>query len=96
MTQPVTAPGPLELVSMLEELSGLALQISRRSDELQMSSQSDPSWDSASVCALLPVALSNAQNCLSVLQFLVDQTPVSSPYVFPLHQNRRFLIDFFS
>ena len=81
MTQLVTAPGSVELASKLEELSGLASQIVRCSDKLQTVSQSDFSGNSASVCTLLPVVLSSAQNCLSVLQFIIGQTSISPLYV---------------
>jgi len=82
MSQPVTTPGSSELVSKLEELSRLASQIVRFSDELQAVSKSDFLVGGASVCALLPFALSNAQSCLSLLQ-LISQTPVSPPYCPP-------------
>jgi hypothetical protein len=95
MTQPVTTPDSVELASKLEELSGLASQIVRCSDELQTVSQSDSPGNSASVCGLLPVALSTAQNCLSVLQYIVGQTSISLPYVLCC-QNRHFLAEFFS
>ena len=79
MSQLVTIPNSFELASKLEELSGLASQIVRFSDELRAVSPSDLLEDSASVCALLPVALLNAQSCLSILQ-LINQTSVSHPY----------------
>lgn len=83
MAQPVTALGSFELASKLEELSGLASQIVRYSDELQTVSQGDFSGNSASVCALLPVALSSARICLTTLQAVINQTPISPPYVLP-------------
>lgn len=95
MTQPVTALGSVELASKLEELSGLASQVVRYSDELQTVSQSDFSGISASACALLPVAFSSAQNCLSVLQFILGQTPISLPCVHR-YQDYHSLIDFLS
>ncbi|KAF9652526.1 hypothetical protein BDM02DRAFT_3109068 [Thelephora ganbajun] len=82
MAQPVTVLSSFELTSKLEELSGLTSQIVRFSNELQAASRSDFSMDSASVCALLPVALSNAWNCLSILQF-ISQAPFSPPYPLP-------------
>ena len=86
MSQPVATPDSFESASKLEELAGLVSQIVRFSNELQAVSQCDFLADSASVCALLPVALSNAQSCLSLLQFIVQfigQTPISSPYHSP-------------
>jgi hypothetical protein len=79
MPELVTGPGSFELASKFEELSGLASQIVRFSEELQAVSQGEFLANSASVCALLPVALSNAQSCLSLLQF-IGQTPISPPY----------------
>ena len=95
VTQSVTVPSSVELAPQLEELAGLGLQIVRSSRELQTAFQSDLSRSSASVCALLPVALSNAQSCLSLLQLILNQTPTPLPYV--LHsQVNRFLIEFSS
>ena len=93
MTQPVTTPGSVELAYKLEELSGLASQIVRCSDELRAVSQGDFPGDSAAVFALLPVALSSAHNCLSVLEFITGQTSISPLYVL-CHQNYHFLTDF--
>lgn len=95
VTQSVTVPTSVELAPKLEELAGLGLQIVRSSRELQIAFQSDLSGSSASVCALLPVVLSNAQSCLSLLQFVLNQTPTSLPYVIH-HQADRFLIEFSS
>ncbi|KAF9788402.1 hypothetical protein BJ322DRAFT_630825 [Thelephora terrestris] len=78
MTQPVTTLSSSELASELEELSSLGSRIARTSYELRTMLQSDPSDHSASTCALLRVALSNAQGCLSLLQSMV-QAPVHSP-----------------
>lgn len=91
MTQPVTTPGSVELASKLEELSGLASRIVRCSDKLRAVSQGDFPGDSAAVFALLPVALSSAQNCLSVLEFIIGQTSISPLYVL-CHQNYHLLI----
>lgn len=96
MTQLVTTPNPVELASTLEELSGLASQIVRYSHELQTVSQCDSFGNGTNVChALLPVALSSAQNCLSILQFVVSQISTSPPYVL-YYQHYHFLADFFS
>ena len=93
MSQPVTTPSSFELASKLEELSGLASQIVRLSNELRAVSPRDFPADSASVCALLPAALSNAQSCLSILQF-INQAPISPPYDIPFSNSA--LIDCFS
>ena len=82
MTQPVTTHDCFELASELEELSGLALRIVRNSDELRASLKSHPPTHSASARALLRVALSNVQGCLSLLQSMT-RAPIHSPYVYP-------------
>lgn len=78
MTQLVTPLNSLELAPKLEELSKLASQIACRSDELRSMLQRDPFGKSASACALLHVALSNAQGCLSLLQS-VNKAPIHPP-----------------
>lgn len=88
MTQPVTALDS-ELASKLEELSGLASQIAHCSRELRSTLESDLLSDSAGACALLHAALSNAQDCLSLLQSI---TPAPVPYV--VTSSDGHLIDF--
>ena len=82
MSQPVTTSVSSELASQLEELSGLASQIYRLSNELQRVTQSDSLVSGTSVCAPLSLALSNARSCLANLQ-LVSQTPIPPPYCPP-------------
>lgn len=80
MTQPVTVLSSFALAPQLEELSALASRITHHSDELRATLQSGSLANTANACALLHVALSNAQGCLSLLQS-INQAPINPSYV---------------